>query len=109
MILLSNSYTWGPPSITLNWMVDPRGLADSKNPLDHPWNFDSATVAKHRLRAATRADRIACGDGKWVKVREKVVCMIPWQAYASESPIVHELLRHWERQDKARYRWEVRR
>lgn len=71
--------------------------------------LSGAKVARVRLQSTTRKDRAACGDGKWVKVRDKVVCMIPWQAYASESPTVHELLRHWERQDKARYRWEVRR
>lgn len=65
-MILSNPYSWGPPTITLHWLVDPRGQANTLNPLDHPWNFATATVAKHRLRSVIRADREACGDGKWV-------------------------------------------
>jgi len=101
-------YDWRPPVITLSWLVDPQGIANAFNPLDHPWKFDSATVAKHRLRAVIRADRQACGDGKWVKVSDRVVCRIPWKVYASENPIVQDLLRNWQRQDKARCRWERR-
>lgn len=93
--------------ITVHWAIHGRGMMNSLNPLDHAWNFDSATVAKHRLRAVTRADRQACGDGKWVKVRWRGVG-IPWNAYASPSPIVKELIRHWEREDKPRYRWKWR-
>ncbi len=52
--------------MTIQWVFHPRDLANSLNPLDHPWNFDSAMVAKHRLRCITRADRDACNDGKWV-------------------------------------------
>lgn len=40
------------------------------NPIDHPWKFDSKAVAHHRLLAITRSDRAACGDGRWVKVRD---------------------------------------
>ncbi len=95
-------------NITAHWAIRTHGIANSLNPLDHPWNFHSATVAKHRLRAVTRADRQACGDGKWVKVRGRGVGS-PSAAYASPSPIVKELIRHWEREDKPRYRWETRR
>lgn len=69
----------------------------------------SAETAKIRLHGIVAQDRKACGDGKWVKFREKQVCKIPWQAYMSDNPDVKECIRHWERQDKAAYRWKYRR
>lgn len=52
--------------IAMQLAIRSRGMANQLNPLDHPWNFDSAMVAKHRLRCITGADREACNDGKWV-------------------------------------------
>lgn len=69
---------------------------------------DSSAVAKRRVRAVTRADRQASGDGKWVKVRGRGVG-VPWTCYISLNPVVKDLIRHWEREDKPRYRWEARR
>jgi hypothetical protein len=69
----------------------------------------SADRAKIRLHGVVAQDRKACGDGKWVKVRDKQVCMIPWACYISQNPVVQELIRAWERHDKLTYRWTVRR
>lgn len=96
--------------VTMQWVINSRGMANSLNPLDHPWNFDSATVAKHRLRSITRADRLACGDGKWVKAMNsmfwsKVVAYafghLDWGKPMSLSEVCRNL--------KPRYRWEWRR
>lgn len=97
--------------ITIQWVFHPRDLANSLNPLDHPWNFDSAMVAKHRLRCITRADREACNDGKWVASRRRPDL---WDVLIAGS----ELYLHGKRVEseadvarffKPRYRWERRR
>lgn len=95
-----NPYPLGgpPPEITLKWAFHPRDLANSLNPLDHPWNFDPSMVAKHRLRAIVRTDREACGDGKWVKVSEGFYFEWPLD---EPRPIFVA--------NKPRYRWERRR
>jgi len=97
--------------ITMHWVINARGMANSLNPLEHPWNFDSATVAKHRLRAVTRADREACSDGKWVASRRRPdlwdILIVGADLYLdgrlveSESDVA--------RYFKPRYRWERRR
>lgn len=97
-MILSNPYGWGPPVITLHWLVDSRGLANTLNPLDHPWNFDPATVAKHRLRSIVRADRKACGDGKWV-----CRSYVDWVGFDVDGSYLFETV------GKPRYRWERRR
>lgn len=94
--------------ITVHWAIHGRGMMNSLNPLDHPWNFDSATVAKHRLKAITASDRKANGDGKWVKIKDRDTYLIPWQMYGSAIPAGEKLLKQWEREDKARYRWKWR-
>lgn len=48
------------------WLAGAHGLQNSLNPIDHPWNFDTATVAKSRLREIVRADRKACPVSHWV-------------------------------------------
>lgn len=53
--------------IAMQLAICSRGMANSLNPLDHPWNFDSATVAKHRLRAVVALDRAACPAYRWVR------------------------------------------
>lgn len=92
--------------VAQNWAS--AGIANAITPETDPFWFTPAQIARHRLRAVVRADREACGDGKWVKVRGRGVG-VPWTAYASKNPIVKELIRHWEREDKSRYRWEWRR
>ncbi len=84
--------------ITMQWVINSRGLGNSLNPLDHPWNFDSAMVAKHRLRAVTQADRNACGDGKWVEKCHGGL----YEIWVGHDMVGYEL-------KKPRYRWEVRR
>lgn len=81
------------PSVEMLWIVRNR----------------SADIAMDRVRSIVRIDRQACGDGKWVKVKDRVLCAVPWQTRLSTNPIVQEFVRHWDRQDKARYRWERRR
>ncbi len=90
--------------ITMHWVINTRGMGNSLNPLDHPWNFDSATVAKHRLRFVIKADRESCESWRWVKKKGTTYTPI---AYSPHTPI--DLLRFWWRNDKARYRWERRR
>lgn len=77
------------------------------------WNIGtgfltSADAAKFRLHQVVAQDRKACGDGKWVKRWDRELCKIPWQAYMSKNSWVVALVKHWERQDKARYRWQWR-
>lgn len=90
---------WSNPEGLLRILqAESRGMANSLNPLDHPWNFDSAMVAKHRLRAITRTDRRACDDGKWTKVSEGYY--FEWPLSEPEPVFVAK---------KPRYRWERRR
>lgn len=112
-MILSNPHTWGPPTITLHLLVDPGGLANAFNPLDRPWNFDSATVAKHRLRSIIRADREACGDGKWVfrgSVLGRLATFAPVTLgcilYYRGKAITDEQVARWSR---PHYRWVARR
>lgn len=96
--------------ISVQWAIHSDGLANSLNPLDHPWNFDSAMVAKHRLRAVTRADRQACGDGKWVASRRELdfwdFLIVGGEIYLHGKRIESEaeVVRYF----KQRYRWERR-
>jgi hypothetical protein len=73
-----------------------------------PRVLTSAEKAKDRLRHVVAQDRKACGDGSWVRRWDRVVCKIPWRAYMSKNPDVVALVKHWEYQDKARYRWQWR-
>ncbi|WP_414490158.1 hypothetical protein [Stenotrophomonas maltophilia] len=88
-----------------------RGMANQLNPLDHPWNFDSAMVAKHRLRCITGADREACNDGKWVPMQRGLdfwdVLITRGEVYlrGRRALDVAEIKRYF----KPRYRWERRR
>lgn len=70
--------------------------------------LSSAELARIRLNAVVAQDRKACGDGKWVKRWDRQLCKIPWQSYMSKNPDVVALVKHWEYQDKARYRWQWR-
>lgn len=69
----------------------------------------SADTARIRLHGVVAEDRKACGDGKWVKVRERLVCMLPWQTLLSTNPVVQEVVRSWEKHDKLTCRWVYRR
>lgn len=97
--------------ITIQWVFHPRDLANSLNPLDHPWNFDSAMVEKHRLRCITGADREACNDGKWVPMQRGLdfwdVLITRGEVYlrGRRALDVAEIKRYF----KPRYRWERRR
>ncbi|HEL4199749.1 TPA: hypothetical protein UM365_000563 [Stenotrophomonas maltophilia] len=97
--------------ITIQRVFHPRDLANSLNPLDHPWNFDSAMVAKHRLRCITRADREACNDGKWVASRRRPdlwdVLIVGSELYLHGKRVESEA--DVARFFKPRYRWERRR
>ncbi len=101
---LNNPYGLPPPTITLRWLVDPRGLGDALNPLDHPWNFDTATVAKSRLRAIVRIDREAFPVSRWVatnrysaKHGEPRVILSREMVFGASMPIRHKRHYRWER------------
>lgn len=107
---------WFNPTALLHILQsESLGMESSINPLNNPWEFGSATVAKHRLRAVTKADRKACGDGKWV-CRYKAPFMLfdlilqaYWrdeQVFYKGKPVSTEVALH---ALKPRYRWERRR
>lgn len=67
------------------------------NPIDHPWYFDSSTVAKRRVRDVVWADRSRCGDGKWVACPSvELVGIDQWGRFLFKTA------------GKPRYRWEAR-
>lgn len=78
------------------WIAGAHGLLNSLNPIDHPWNFDSATVAKHRLRSVIRADRDAFPVSRWVGTKTYTVRL---GCHRIDSA-TYERKRH--------YRWERR-
>lgn len=94
-------------------MADPLGIANQFNPLDQPSMFDGRTVARHRARAITRADRRACGDGKWVLTDApwdrlcRLGLVLAGLSFARQN--VAEIAEAYCRAAKTRYRWQVRR
>lgn len=93
------------PSIVVQWAMPSRGWENSLNPLDHPWNFDSAAVAKSRLRAVIQADRRAIPVWRWVATsrytaKPKPVKFIQGLVFCFNSPMPSGFKRH--------YRWERR-
>lgn len=96
--MLSHPSTWHAPIVTLQWEVRARDITNSLNPIDHPWNFDSSTVAKCRVRDVVWADRSRCGDGKWVaRPSVEFVGIDQWSRFLFKTA------------GKPRYRWEARR
>ncbi|MFK3845304.1 hypothetical protein [Stenotrophomonas sp. NPDC078853] len=95
------------------WLISSQDALNSMNPIDDPWNFDSSTVAKRRLRDVVRADRSQCGDGKWI------LADAPWDRLCRLGLILAglsfarqncaEIAEAYCRAAKTRYRWEVRR
>lgn len=75
------------------------------------WNvwMTSAETARIRLHGVVAQDRKACGDGKWVKVRNKNPSWIPGHWEFSEDPMFRELAQEWRRHDKMAFRWIYRR
>lgn len=70
----------------------------------------TSAIARMRLKSATRRDREACGDGKWVKAENSVLWSAvvayafgyrDWGKPMSLSEVYRNL--------KPRYRWEWRR
>lgn len=95
------------------WLISSQDALNSLNPIDHPWNFDSSTVAKRRLRDVVRADRSRCGDGKWVLADTswdrlyRLGSAVARLSFARQN--VAEIAEAYCRAAKTRYRWEARR
>lgn len=103
--------------IAMQLAIRSRGMANSLNPLDHSWNFDSATVAKHRLRAVVRSDREVCQTARWrlrpsyfgsksYLAKAQLEMLAGREALFCGKRVTREEL---SRMRKPRYRWEVRR
>lgn len=96
--MLSHPSSWFGHMMPADFCSSRGGIANVLNPIDHPWNFDSSTVAKRRVRNVVWADRSRCGDGKWVaRPSAEFVGIDQWGRYLFKTA------------DKPRYRWEARR
>ncbi len=73
------------------------GMANAINPINHPYWFSPAQIAKARLRWATLTDRWTCGDGRWIKVSPGGF----YEVWVGHDMVGYEL-------KKPRYRWERR-